>query len=295
MSAKPSLGFIGAGKVGTTLARLLHERGYTVGGVYSRDVLHAQSLANSVGARVAASVREVAMICDLVFLTVADDVVQVVAAEILGIPLDGKGVVHTSGMHEAGLLHRLADQGAMIGCLHPVFPFATVEDAMLQLAGSAFAVQAVDSQLHDWLVEIVAVLHGHVIHVAAGQKALYHTALVFASNYGVTLYAIAQRLLGTTGANPVAVNTALDALITGMVRNIQAQGIPNALTGPLVRGDVDTAAAHLEALKGEDTKLRDLYVRLAEQTLPLVEARGVDTTDIKTILRRAVGDADNNT
>ncbi|MCA0453294.1 MAG: DUF2520 domain-containing protein [Chloroflexi bacterium] len=295
MSAKPSLGFVGAGKVGTTLARLLHERGYDVGYVYSRHSPHAQGLANGVEARVAASVREVALYCDLVFLTVADDAVQSVATGIHDVPLAGKGVVHTSGMHDAALLHALADQGAMIGCLHPAFPFATVEDSVLRLPGSTFAVQASDKLLREWLDDIVRALSGQVIYIAEGKKALYHSALVFASNYGVTLYAIAQRLLGVTGASSAAADKALNALVTGMVRNIEAQGIPNALTGPLLRGDVNTITAHLEALRGEDTQLQDLYMRLAEQTLPLVEARGVDTTAIKTILRRAMGDADNNT
>ncbi len=80
-----------------------------------------------------------------------------------------------------------------------------------------------------------------------------------------------------------------------MLRNLEQVGIPDALTGPLVRGDVGTVDAHLAALQAYDPMLADLYTRLAYQTLPMAKARGLDTQAIEASLRRKMDDADDHT
>lgn len=295
MIAQPTLGFIGAGKVGTTLARLLYERGYVIQGVQSRNPEHAERLATAVHAKAADSANEVIELADLTFLTVPDDAVRDVVSLLANGELRDKGIVHTSGVHEADELALLATHGAMIGSLHPIYPFASVEDAISDLSGSVFGLQTDSSLLNVWLEGVVSALGGQTMIIGAGQKALYHTALIFASNFGVTLYAIAQQLLCHAGAENEVSSQALNSLMAGMVRNLQVVGLPNALTGPLVRGDTGTIGSHLAALQLFDPALADLYLELAVQTLPLVTARGIDTSAVEAILRRKLDDADNHT
>lgn len=292
---RPILGFIGVGKVGTVLARLLYVRGFTVGAIYSRNTINAEVLGHIVSAKVACSLTDVATMADLIFLTVSDDAIGLVAAELADLALKGKAVVHTSGVHEAAVLSGLERFGALAGSLHPIYPFANVEQSIAGLPGSAFGVQTESDVLRDWLTDIVTALDGQALMIGSRQKALYHSALVFASNYGVTLYAIAQRLLMQMGAEKEVSALALNTLMAGMMRNLQTQGIPSALTGPLVRGDVGTIEAHLKALQTTDSSLVDLYIQLAMQTLPLAAARGIDTGLIETILRKKMDDADNHT
>ena len=40
---KPGLAFVGAGKVGSTLARLCYQNGYTITAIYSRSLDHARN------------------------------------------------------------------------------------------------------------------------------------------------------------------------------------------------------------------------------------------------------------
>ena len=295
MLERPTLGFVGLGKVGMTLSRLLIARGYVIRSVYSRSVSRAQVLASEIRANVATSAEGVATSADLTFLTVLDDELGEVAATFNQAELGGKAIVHTSGVHEASVLEMLVGRGAMIGSLHPIYPFADVEQSIRELPGAAFGVQTESPILLRWLKELVSALDGQTLIIGAGQKALYHSALVFASNYGVTLYAIAQRLLAHVGAESEVSSLALNTLIASMVRNLQVMGTPKALTGPLVRGDVGTIEAHLAALQQFNPILANLYTQLAMETLPLAIARGVDTGLIEALLRRKMDDAANHT
>ena len=211
--ARLSLGFVGVGKVGGTLARLLYARGYVIRSIHSRNRQKADVLAQLVGASSAESASEVANVADITFLTVPDDAIADVVERMRLERLDGKAVVHTSGVHDDTVLGALEKQGAMIGGWHPISPFADVQQAILNLPGAVFGVQTKSDELRNWLHDITAVLDGHVLTIGDGQKALYHSALVFASNYGVTLYAIGERLLSQAGANADVMPVALHALL----------------------------------------------------------------------------------
>jgi predicted short-subunit dehydrogenase-like oxidoreductase (DUF2520 family) len=120
--------------------------------------------------------------------------------------------------------------------------------------------------------------------IPPGGKATYHAALVFVSNYTVTLYALAENLLTGLGAEREAADQALNVLLGATVENLRLKGIPDALTGPLVRGDVGTLAAHLEALK--DAQLVDVYRQLARLSLPMLTARGIPTGAVEHLLEQ---------
>ncbi len=267
----PTLAVVGAGKVGATLARLLYGRGYVVETVYSRTSAHAEALAGLVDARPVASLDDVRG--DLALMTVPDDAIAATAAALAG--FRGRAVVHTSGAHDATALAALAQRGVLVGSLHPAYPFANVESAIAGLPGAAFGIEAQDEPLLGWLRGIVAALDGQAMLIPAGGKAIYHAALVMASNYTVTLYAIAESLLTSLGVDRSAADQALNALLAGTVENLRVSGIPDALTGPLVRSDAGTIAAHLRALGAEDGQLVEIYRQLGRLTYPLLRARGI--------------------
>lgn len=278
----PTLGIIGAGKVGGALARLWAARGYTVTAVYSRREASAVVLAEAVGARVVDKAASVLQYADLTLLTVPDDAIEAAAADLAAEITTASAVIHTSGAHNRHILSALSARGVQTGSLHPAYPFASVEAAVAGLPGATFAVEAEDPMLLDWLHGLVAALNGRAIIVTPDDKARYHAALVIASNYTVTLYSIAERLLTGIGAERDAVAGALNALLSGTVANLQTLGTPAALTGPLVRGDLQTVAAHLRALDALDPALGDLYRALARQTYPLLSGT---TDDIEVVLK----------
>jgi predicted short-subunit dehydrogenase-like oxidoreductase (DUF2520 family) len=287
---KPTLGFVGAGKVGHTLARLWSAQGYIVRAVHSRTLEHAQAIAAQVGAAVVQSTADVVQAADLTLLTVPDGAIHSVAAHAAkGLEAQGKqtskAVIHTSGVLSMDALSPLAELGFMTGSLHPAFPFADAETAIAKLPGATFGVEAGWETLNVWFNDLVAAVNGQVFNIPSGGKATYHSAFVFASNYVVTLYAIAEKLLLSLGAEREVADNALNGLLAGTATNLARQGIPDALTGPLVRCDAETIRLHLGALISADYELADLYTQLARLSLPMLEARHIDTAFVEQLLK----------
>lgn len=296
MTSKPALGFIGSGRVAQVFARLLAQQGYIICAVHSRTPSKAAVLADQVGAVVMSTPSDVIECAELTIMAVTDDAIDLVANAAADRDWHGKWVVHTSGVHNLHSLDKLHAAGAQVGSLHPAYPFASVERALIELPGATFAVEASTPELQETLAGIVKALNGQMIVLTPDHKALYHTSLVLASNYAVTLYATAEKMLHDLGASASAASGALNALVGATLRNLETIGIPDALTGPLVRGDVGTIEAHLAALSQYDPQLKQVYIQLMRLTYPVLQKRGINTDSFNHLLQQDENrDASHNT
>jgi predicted short-subunit dehydrogenase-like oxidoreductase (DUF2520 family) len=273
------IGFIGAGKVGTALATLLHARGADVVAVSGRTPHSSldMALASGLDPKAARDRAQTLLAANLVFLTVPDDAIGPLCREIAehGGWRPGQGVVHCSGALPSDVLQPAREAGALVASFHPLQAFASREAALEHMPGSTFALEG-DPALVAQLDELVKALGGKAIHLKAEEKTIYHAAAAIASNYTVTLAALASELLVREGIAPDA-NTALGyllPLLKGTVDNLDVLGLPDALTGPLARGDAGTVARHIEALEQCAPDLASLYRHLARLTLPLAQEKG---------------------
>jgi predicted short-subunit dehydrogenase-like oxidoreductase (DUF2520 family) len=265
------LGFIGAGTVGTALAARLNGRGYAVVAVSSRSRNSAQNLAQSVnGCRVFDS-QGVADAAELVLITTPDDAIAGVASQVKWRP--GQGVIHCSGADSTAILKPAKDSGAQVGVFHPLQTFASVKQAMENMPGSTFALEAEEPLLKK-LKDMATALGGHWVELKAGDKVLYHAAAVIACNYLVTLVKLATDLWQTFDVPPQKATQALLPLLRGTIHNIDTVGIPQCLTGPIARGDVGTIKKHLDALEQAAPHLVSTYRELGLQTIPIAVAKG---------------------
>jgi predicted short-subunit dehydrogenase-like oxidoreductase (DUF2520 family) len=110
--------------------------------------------------------------------------------------------------------------------------------------------------------------------IRTGSKALYHAAAAVASNYLVTIADIAFSFLESAGISRQDAVTILYPLIEGTLANIKTIGIPEALTGPIARGDVKTIADHLKSIRAHNKDLLAIYSQLGIHTIRLAVDRG---------------------
>ena len=285
------IGFIGAGRVGTSLAALLHAGGITVAGVSGRTLDDARRMAQSAGLPASTAKEWAATVAEaaIVFLTVPDDAIAPLCKEIAGAGgwRGGQGVVHCSGALSSAILQPARAAGASVASFHPLQAFASLDAALSHMAGSTFALEG-DASLVDLLDGLAQAMGGTSLRVTAREKVLYHAAAVIASNYTVTLAALASELLVGEGiaSDPNTALRYLMPLLKGTVDNLESLGLPDALTGPLVRGDVGTVTRHLEGLDACAPELAHLYRHLARLTLPLAMQKGhLDSATLESITK----------
>ena len=266
------LGFIGAGTVGTALATRLGGKGYPVVAVYSRSHASAERLAQAVdGCRIHDKAQDLADAADLVFITTPDDVIPAVASALEW--RAGQSVVHCSGADSTASLEPARKMGARVGVIHPLQTFAGVAQAIENIPGSTFALEA-EEPLLSTLKEMATDLEGHWIVLQASDKVLYHAAAVIACNYMVTLVKLATDLWQTFDVSTREATQALLPLLRGTIHNLDTVGIPNCLTGPIARGDAGTVKKHIDALEKSAPAVLSTYRELGLQTIPVALAKG---------------------
>jgi len=265
-------GFIGAGTTGTALAVRLSQKGWPVVAVSSRTLSSAQKLARLVlNCQVYHTAQELADVAELVFITTPDDVIAQVCSEVQW--HKGQSVVHCSGAHSVDILEPAKKLGAAVGSFHPLQTFADVDQAIANLPGSTFALEA-EGPLLSTLRELTHLLNGNWVKLGSGDKVLYHAAAVFACNYLVTLVKLALDLWWDFGVSSKEATRALLPLLKGTINNIDNIGLPNCLTGPVARGDLGTIERHLGALEARNPSLLTTYRELGLQTIPIALAKG---------------------
>ena len=281
------LGFIGAGTVGTALAIRLNDRGYQVVAVSSRTRSSSKKLAQAItGCHAVESNQAVADSAELLFITTPDDAIAPVASEIQW--HSGQSVVHCSGADSTDILEPARKRGTNVGAFHPLQTFASVQQAMDNIAGSTFALEA-EEPLLSTLKNIATALNGNWIELEASDKVIYHAAAVIACNYLVTLVKVATDLWQTFDVPLGDATRALLPLLRGTINNIENIGIPYCLTGPIARGDTGTIKKHVKALQEVAPSVLSTYYELGRQAIPIALAKGrinqQQAEELQTILK----------
>ncbi len=269
---RPTIGFIGAGVTGTALACQLWQQGYRIVAVNSRSLSSSDRLAARVKhCHVCNSAQEVADRAQAVFITTPDDIIADIAGSLTW--NTAQIVIHCSGVHSIDILEPAHKYGAYVCCLHPLQTFASIEEAIKNISGSTFALEG-DNTVLEAAREMATAMNGNVISLKAGDKVLYHAAAVTLSNYLVTLMKTAADLWQSFGIPQEEAVKALLPLLKGTVNNIERVGIPDCLTGPIARGDVETIRKHVAALENAYPASLDAYRVLGLNTLSIALAKG---------------------
>lgn len=270
------IAIVGAGVLGTSLGILLRRANHEIVAISSRTLKSARAAVAAIGGgAVVSDPGTAALGADVVLLAVPDRAIPMVSIQVAsGGALRREAVVaHLSGALPAGVLAGIHAAGGWQGSLHPLQSFADVETAVTTLPGSFMFLEG-DAEAVDVLRSLAISLDARPVPMTSSGKALYHAAACAASNYLVTLADYATELMTRGGVPPDVALPALLPLIQGTVRNLATVGLPEALTGPIARGDVGTVRGHLAALRRAPGDLVRLYVALGRKTVEVALRKG---------------------
>jgi predicted short-subunit dehydrogenase-like oxidoreductase (DUF2520 family) len=255
---------VGAGRAGTALAAALARAGHDVVAVSAVSDASVRRVRRSLPGAAIRQPHDVVSAADLVLLTVPDDVLPglVTGLTSTGAPVEGRLLAHASGRHGLAVLAPATRAGALPLALHPAMTFTGRADDADRLAGVCFGVTAPD-QLRPVAEALVVEMGGEPVFIAEENRGLYHAALASGANHLVTLVVQASGLLRAAGvANP---GRMLGPLLSAALDNALRLG-DAALTGPVARGDAETVAAHLDALRDAAPEALPAYLALARLT-----------------------------
>lgn len=238
------LGIVGGGRAAWAYGSAWKRIGWPLSGVWLRNESHSHITELLETPRL--DLEDLAHDSELLLIAVSDRAIAEVAAAI---PETEALVFHASGamlsLRDGFSLHPLK-------ALPPVGSPSDLEGTLLVFEGD-----------HKRTAKLIAAAVGaRFAEVSAEQKALYHAAAVFGSNYVAAVLDISEQLMQRAGIPDT--RDALVALAESAIGNWRAHTDQRRFTGPAARGDAEVMRRHVEALRG-DPSLAEIYELLAAQ------------------------------
>jgi predicted short-subunit dehydrogenase-like oxidoreductase (DUF2520 family) len=262
-------GFIGAGKVGTTLGKYFAERGHSVRGYFSRRGESAEAAARFTASKAYDSIERIAADSAVIFVTVPDTAIGGVWEALKRTDIRGKYICHCSGALSSRVFDDISACGAAGLSVHPLAAIDGSRDFHRHMHSVSFTVEGEAAAAAD-MKAFLRSMGNPAETVDADKKDVYHAGAVFLTNFVVALAHTGVALLLSCGPDREFVEGASRQLFFANAENIYAHGAIEALTGPVERGDAETVRKHLKCLK-EPT--RSLYVLLSKELLRVAKAK----------------------
>lgn len=247
------ISFVGSGNVATHFATAFKAAGHTIEQIFSRNIEHAQILAEKVNAQPIDKFEQL-NVADIYVLAIGDDALYEVANEL---KLKGM-VVHTSGSTPMSVLKPISEHcGVMYA------PQSFVKSVEMKYEHLPFCLEANDEAGMKMVKELAKSVSDRIYELNSEQRRKLHLASVIVNNFGNALNAMAQQMMQREDI-PFEL---LFPLIEMTTQKIYHQGsLWELQTGPAVRGDQKTIDAHRKLLADnkEMLQLYDLMTELIE-------------------------------
>jgi len=248
---------IGAGKVGAALAREIRNRGGDVKLFPARKYQPKAPIAG-----------------DLLILAVRDRDLRPLAEKIAasGILSKRTACVHVAGALTAEVLAPLRAVSAGVAQMHPMISFASVKKPPRLDHGH---VHVRGDKVAEARAKKLARALGMTPRTFPNLDTVgYHAAAGLVANGAAALAAIGARVLEKAGVPADVANKMLGPLLASVADNVTSLGFPNALTGPIRRGDPSAVLKHLAVLEERVPDAIPLFVAAGLAQVPLARELG---------------------
>ena len=254
------VGFVGAGKVGFSIGKMLELAGENVAGYYSRSPHSAEEAADFTHSKFHKKLETLVDGSDMIFITVPDDAIASVWKEIKKCSITDKIICHCSGSLSSEIFSDIEKTNSYGFSIHPLLAvsdryhsYQDLPKALFTIEGNAKKMPVVEEILHKCGIKTQV--------ISSEIKSRYHAAAVMSSNLIIALISSAQDELKKCGFSDENINMAIEPLIRGNIDNTLMHGTIRSLTGPVERNDIKTVRRHLNTLEGIDHEIYSVLSR----------------------------------
>lgn len=300
-----TVSIIGAGRLGTALARALASCGYRVEAVVARQLSHAERAARLISTEtLALSAKQLDKLpqSSIVLITTPDDLIAETAARLAAThqtlrqsrksshqnrqpPRQTRIALHASGALSSEILSPLRGANFRTGSMHPLISVSdptsgaeSLREAFFCIEGEAGAVRVAR--------KVVSTLGARAFAIKERDKALYHGAAVMASGHVTALFDIAAEMLKACGLTKQKARAVLLPLTRSALENLSKHEPARALTGTFARADIATVHKHLAAFRSKELRSAlAVYILLGEHSLSLAGKNRIDPKAVAEIIK----------
>ncbi len=269
----PRVDVLGCGRAARVVLRwLMAARQIEIGQVCNRSLSSASAAVEFIGAGQVVESLSPAEAGDWLLLGLPDGQLESAAAVLADCGYrPGAVALHLSGAVSSTVLAPLGSAAAV----HPLRAFADPAAALVRMPGTWCLAEG-ESEAVAALSPRFTAAGARWAPLATAAKGLYHAATVVASNYQVTLTALARALAASAGLDAATAAALIEDLQRDSLDRLSADSPAAALTGPIERGDDDAVARQLAAVDAAaGASDAALFRRLGLATLALArQGRG---------------------
>lgn len=270
------IAIIGAGKLAFSLTDALIKSKYKISIVVSKNRVSALELVKKYRiANYSGTLKEIPVSTNIFFLTVPDDQISSVANQLAKLNLDFRKsiFVHFSGAKNVSALISLQKKKANTASFHIMQTFPSKR--VVKINGCFAAIETQSKSAKNFLMELAARLGLNMFNLNSNEKVNYHLAGVFTSNFLVSNIFSSDLLLRKINKRKNSFEI-VRPIINSTLRNVKLNGIKEALSGPINRGDFETIKTHSSFLKryvlsNKNQSYNYLYLNYLVQSLSLIE------------------------
>jgi predicted short-subunit dehydrogenase-like oxidoreductase (DUF2520 family) len=241
------IGVIGAGRVGSNLAYWLSKGGWHISGIFDENHEAAKRIAYVIPTGVYTNLYQIYRNCDVAIFAVPDN-------ELLGL-LDSASeygytrvctLIHTSGVAPSLFLN-LAGIKYSRASMHPLLSVPLLNTRNNVFFKQMFGVEGDEIGL-NLACELIADLNARPIFIDSYKKPIYHSAAVYSTNFIFANLLIAMKMSIDAGLTGEQAKSITIRMAKSTIQNFSANADLRGLTGPAVRGDIETLLQHLHVL-----------------------------------------------
>lgn len=236
---------IGSGNIAHWMVYAMRRAGITVCQIYSRQLVHAQTLAEKAGAEAIDNLQDLSPDSDMYIFSVKDDSYENLLPHLpFRLPL----AVHTAGSLSIRIFEPYAESYGIL------YPYQSVNKGMdFENVIVPLCVEANKKTAENELLGFAQRLTSTVQQLDESQRLVLHRAAIFGCNFTNAMYAIAYDILREHNIDWQMILP----LLQNTMDKVKKMNPHDAQTGPAKRRDQNIIRLHQEAL--QDERLKEIY------------------------------------